>query len=178
MTLRLATPDDARAIARLHAESWAAAYRGMYSDAYLDGPVFKDRRKVWKKRVRTPREDQYVLLAVDGDSVLGFVCAYGHTDERWGTLIDNLHVRPGLNRRGIGRSLLVASARWSRDRYPDSLLHLFVLDANTNARAFYEHLGAQAIDSQTIEPPGGGRILSWRYVWQGTALEALVSHAG
>jgi GNAT superfamily N-acetyltransferase len=177
MHLRIAKPDDAKAIARLHAESWRTAYRGMYSDTYLDGPVDKDRRKVWKKRFKAPAENQYVLLAVENDRLLGFVCAYGNSDERWGTLVDNLHVRPGEHRRGIGRALLAASAHWSRERYPTALLHLFVLDGNANARRFYERLGGQAIESHTFEPPGGGTALSWRYAWQGPALDALREYA-
>lgn len=36
---RLAVPDDAEAVAMLHATSWRRHYRGAYSDAFLDGDV-------------------------------------------------------------------------------------------------------------------------------------------
>ncbi|MEX2246272.1 MAG: GNAT family N-acetyltransferase [Dehalococcoidia bacterium] len=165
MELREARPDDVAAIARLHAESWRTAYRGIYRDAYLDGDVFEDRMKVWTERFAAPAENQFLLLATEGDDLLGFACSYGAHDERWGTLVDNLHVRPGLHRRGIGRRLLAASAAWSRERYPDAPLHLWVLEKNTNARAFYERLGGQPHEAVTSEPPGGGSIVGWRYVW-------------
>jgi hypothetical protein len=88
MILCPATAADAAAIATLHAESWRAAYRGMYSDDYLDGPVFEDRLRVWNERFSPPSSEQFVLLGLDGDDVLGFVCAYGRADPTWGTLID------------------------------------------------------------------------------------------
>jgi GNAT superfamily N-acetyltransferase len=149
----------------------------MYSDEYLDGPVGKDRKKVWKKRFKRPADNQYVLLAIDDETLAGFVCAYGNEDERWGTLVDNLHVRPGMHRRGLGHKLLAASAKWSTEQYPDMPFHLWVLDGNANARAFYGHLGGEAVESQESEPPGGGTILGWRYVWRGTALDALAAMA-
>jgi len=177
MILRLATPDDARSIAKLHAASWRTAYRGMYSDEYLDGPADKDRRKVWKKRFAAPADNQYVLLALEGDKLLGFVCAFGDQHERWGTLVDNLHVRLDQQGQGLGRRLLAASALWSRTNYPDALFHLFVLDGNAKARRFYGHLGGEPVESRTIEPPGGGSILSWRYAWQGASFGALAESA-
>ncbi len=146
----------------------------MYSGGYLDGPVDKDRRKVWKKRFRSPDEHQYVVLATEGDDLLGFVCAYGNADARWGTLVDNLHVRPDRQGQGLGRRLLAASALWSRQRYPDALLHLWVLDGNAKARRFYERLGAEPAESHMIEPPGGGSVTAWRYVW--STIDPLLAH--
>jgi GNAT superfamily N-acetyltransferase len=175
MRLRVATAADADAIARLHAESWRSAYRGMYRDEYLDGPLLEDRMGVWRERLAAPPDNQYLLLAGEGDALLGFACSYGNEDKRWGTLLDNLHVRRDQHRHGIGRRLLSASALWSRERYPDALFHLWVLDGNANARRFYEHLGAQPEESDTHEPPGGGSVLVWRYVWQRPALEALIA---
>lgn len=47
LVFREATSADIEGIANLHATSWRFAYRGSYSDAYLDGPVFEERRQVW-----------------------------------------------------------------------------------------------------------------------------------
>jgi GNAT superfamily N-acetyltransferase len=171
--LRAAGPADAQSIARLHAESWRASYRGSYRDEYLDGPVFDDRLSVWTERLATARDDQFVVLAVAGEDLVGFVCAYGNADARWGTLVDNLHVLGSRQRHGLGRALLAASARWSRERYPGVPLHLWVLEGNTNARAFYEHLGAEHDGTEVSDAPGGGRITGLRYVW--TSTERLVA---
>jgi len=175
MHLRLATPADADSIARLHAESWRTAYRGMYRDEYLDGDVVTDRIEVWTKRFSPPPDNQHVLLALEGDGLLGFVCAYGNSDPQWGTLVDNLHVSRDQQGQGFGRKLLAASAVWSKEQYPAALFHLWVLDGNTKARRFYESLGGRPAESKISVPPGGGSVLGWRYVWQGASLVALAS---
>jgi len=46
---------------------------------------------------------------------------FAKEDEDWGSLIDNLHVAPGLGRRGIGRALMGAAAGWLTTNFPDDL---------------------------------------------------------
>jgi GNAT superfamily N-acetyltransferase len=165
MDLRIAAAGDVEPIALLHAASWRATYRGMYSDAYLDGDLVADRLAVWSRRFAERTDDQHLLVAVDAGALLGFAYACGEADDRWGTLVDNLHVRLDDHRRGLGRTLLAACAAWSAGRYPGRPLHLWVLDGNTNARAFYEHVGGRQEDSDTHEAPGGGMITALRIVW-------------
>ena len=47
---RLAKPEDEAAIAKLHAESWQKHYRGIFSDAYLDEHVVKERADLWAEQ--------------------------------------------------------------------------------------------------------------------------------
>lgn len=100
------------AVATLHAESWRAHYRGAYRDEYLDGDVVQDRIRVWKERLSTPAPNQFVVLAEEDDDLIGFACAYGGHDESWGSLLDNIHVRPEHQRRGVGAALLAEVAAW------------------------------------------------------------------
>jgi ribosomal protein S18 acetylase RimI-like enzyme len=176
VTLRAATPADAPTIAALHAESWRFAYRGAYSDAYLDGDVFQDRIRVWNERLSSPPPNQYVILAEDGDVVVGFVCAYGADDKKWGTLVDNLHVRPNRHGQGIGRRLLAAVANWCCTEHAGNGLYLWVLDQNARALAFYQHLGAKDVGTKTSVPPGGGSTVARRYVWSPEQLAWLSAH--
>jgi GNAT superfamily N-acetyltransferase len=166
MRCRVATIDDAPAIAALHAASWRAAYRGALRDAYLDGDVDAERRAVWNERLGTPAANQYVVVATDdAGTVVGFACAFGADDARWGTQVDNLHVRREQHRQGTGRRLLADVAGWCTPRYPESGLYLWVVEQNAPARAFYERLGGRAEDTSDWEPPGGGVVLLRRYVW-------------
>jgi ribosomal protein S18 acetylase RimI-like enzyme len=174
--LRAATPADAPAVAALHAESWRFAYRGAYGDEYLDGPVYEDRTRVWKERLSSPPPNQHVILAEDGGVLVGFVCAYGADDERWGTLVDNLHVRPALHRNGIGRRLLAAVADWSEKEHPGTGLYLWVLDQNARAQAFYQRLGAKDVGSKTTVPPGGGSTVARRYIWSSEQLARVAAN--
>jgi GNAT superfamily N-acetyltransferase len=173
MELIAAQADDAERIAELHAESWRVHYRGFYRDDYLDGPVNEDRLQVWRGRLNEPSENQLVLIAAEGDDYLGFACAYGGHEAPWGTLLDNLHVRAQRQRNGTGRALLVAVAKWSTERYPDVPLHLWVLEGNTRARAFYDRMGGHAVEERTSPAPGGGSINGLRYVWEGVSLTTL-----
>ena len=101
--LRVATADAAERGAALHAVSWRSAYRGSFSDAYLDGPVETERRSFWRERFQHPRAGFWTVLAEEADGVLqGFLCLLADHDPHWGTLIDNLHARPDRKGRGLG----------------------------------------------------------------------------
>ncbi len=165
MLVRAATIDDYRPIAQLHADSWRTTYRGIFKDEYLDEHVLHDRIGIWRERLTMPKGNQHVLIAEEHSSLLGFICAYGNEDTRWGTFIDNLHVVSARKRQGIGRRLLTEIARWSNHHYPDAGLYLGVLAPNTAARRFYEALGATNRESCLWEPPGGGEVVDLRYAW-------------
>lgn len=165
MNIRQADQDDAESIALLHATSWRRAYRGMLRDEYLDGDVIPDRISVWENRLNAPKNNQLTLLAENEGEIIGFVCAFGNEDSRWGTFIDNLHVRYENKRQGIGRRLMQEVARWSLKQYPDAGLYLGVLEKNYPARQFYESLGAKNQETTQWEPPGGGLVNNLLYVW-------------
>ena len=67
--------------------------------------------RVWRERLDRPPGNQFVQLAVDGTTLVGFVCAYGAHDPQWGSFVDNLHVATASKRNGrvvaheAGRSL-------------------------------------------------------------------------
>lgn len=167
---------DARAVASIHAESWRINYRGALSDAFLDGEVARNRLDLWQERLSAPADDQVVLVArqkhgtqpaeMGEGNIIGFACAYFNDDQQWGTLLDNLHVAPGAQRRGIGALLLVAVAGWSRSRDPRVGLHLWVLEQNQKARQFYERFHALDVGGDVWDPPGGGSAPRRRYAWR------------
>ena len=174
MKIREATGADALAIAKLHADSWRAHYRGAYRDDYLDGDVVADRRKVWTNQLSAPPENQYVILAEENGELVGFACAFGADDPVWGTLLDNIHVQTNRQRSGIGAALLAQIAAWCRQHYPHCGLYLWVLAENDRAQKFYKSLGAVDRGGAFSEPPGGGEIHGRRYVWD--ALPDLPRH--
>jgi GNAT superfamily N-acetyltransferase len=166
MYYREATCTDRLAIATLHAESWRHTYRGSYPDAFLDGPVFEDRKTVWEKRLAQPPANQFVVVAEEQGDIVGFACAYGQDDPRWGTLLDNLHVRPARQRQGIGTALVAEVVVWCQAHYADCGLWLWVIGQNLRARRFYERLGALDSGAERCTPPGGGeRFVAHRYTW-------------
>lgn len=163
---RKAAEADAEAIAQLHAESWRRHYRGAYQDSYLDGDIVSERLRVWRDRLSHPPANQFVTLAEAADQLLGFACAYGANDPKWGTLLDNIHVSSDRQSRGIGASLLSEVVAWCQTHYPSCGLYLWVLAQNQEAQKFYRRYGASDQGGELSEPPGGGQIHGRRYVWQ------------
>jgi GNAT superfamily N-acetyltransferase len=131
----------ARTIARLHAESWRGAYRGLYSDAFLDCEVHTERRKFWISRVAELRTlDAELFLATLRGRPAGFTCVERGPHCTQGAYIDNLHVLPASQGSGVGRMLVERAAEWARHR-GERTLCLFVFAGNPKARAFYAATG-------------------------------------
>jgi GNAT superfamily N-acetyltransferase len=161
-----ATGGDADSIAELHADSWRRHYRGAYLDAYLDGDVVADRQEVWRSRLAQPTQSQITVLARHRGDVVGFAHTILDEDPLWGSLLENLHVRSDLKRTGIGTCLLSQTAQNLLGLRPEGSLHLWVLDQNSAAQAFYDARGGSRVETQLRGPfPGGGRALGHRYHW-------------
>ena len=164
--IRTATSDDAEAIAKLHTQSWRIAYRGILSDHYLLHELDKDRLTDWQQRFSTPQPNQYVIVAEDEqNNLLGFSCAYSKFDPEAGTLVENLHAHPKHKNTGIGRMLLAHMAEWSLARFPDDLLHLWVVTENTPAIGFYKRMGARQDMSAMWDAPDGTMVPELRFTW-------------
>jgi ribosomal protein S18 acetylase RimI-like enzyme len=158
-------PADARAVAEVHAASWQDTYRGILAGSYLDGPLLADRQRLWRERlVDKPAPLQIGLLALDGETAVGFAYARPGSHARWGTLLENLHVLPAARGRGIGRMLLHALSGQL-----EGGLFLWVFERNTRARALYERLGGERIERAEESAPGGGVAAAWMYAWRDVA---------
>ncbi len=170
LQFRVAGPDDARAAAELHADSWRRHYRGAYSDAFLEGDVLADRLAIWADRLGEADAQRYTILA-ENEGLVGFANTFFDGDSRWGALLDNLHVATGHKRRGIGARLLALTAEAVAQRPPPSGLYLWVLEQNRDAQAFYEAQGGACAGRRMINAPGGiatritGSPVALRYTW-------------
>jgi ribosomal protein S18 acetylase RimI-like enzyme len=121
-----ASPDRAEAIGDVYLSAWAEALAGVHRP-HTDGEVRAWLRDVAMKRART-------WVALDGaGAVVGFVMLAG-------AAIDQLFVRPGHYRRGIGAALLATATEAAR-RERATEIRLFTFARNARARAFYEAQG-------------------------------------
>ena len=156
-------PEDAEAIAALHAESWRAHYRGILPDAYLDGEAHAERQAVWRKALEAPRAGQLIMVATEEGTLAGFVAVVRDGEPGFGAEIENLHVQPRLCGRGLGRRLLGAAVeRLAADGVSSACL--WVYDANEAAMRFYERLGGTA-DKRGFDPFAGAHAPHTRIVW-------------
>jgi ribosomal protein S18 acetylase RimI-like enzyme len=171
---RTGGPDDAGAVALLHADSWRRTYRGVYADSYLDDDLAAERTAVWSARLAAPG-DSLTLLAEDGTGPVGFVHVVFGEDQRWGSLVDNLHVAHERRRRGIGAALLTRAAGAVAERAPGSPLYLWVQARNSAAQGFYTALGGRNVGTALVAPPGGrperlhGAPEKYRFAWPDAA---------
>ncbi len=164
--LRLAVRDDADSIAALHVASWRSAYRGIFSDGYLDGPVEAERQALWQGRMRDPRPGQIVVLADDlHGGLVGFACGFIDEDPNWGSFVNNLHVKPNHKGGGVGRTLLRDLGRRFDAVAPERPVHLFCLEANHAARGFYASIGGQVIERTISIEADGSACADLRIAW-------------
>jgi ribosomal protein S18 acetylase RimI-like enzyme len=167
---RFAGADDADQIAALHADSWQRFYRGAYADSFLDGDVVANRRAVWSDRLASSAGSETVVAERDG-RVVGFVHVIFDADPRWGSLVDNLHVRHDQRGSGLGRRLLGLAARAVGSHGGNKAMYLWVLQQNVAAQGFYRACGGVSVETAAVSPPGGdpsrlnGSPLMLRMVW-------------
>lgn len=161
--VRAITRDDAPLIARLHTESWQSAYRGILLDTYLDGDLLLEREHTWAERLTTDFGVGWVVER-DGEAV-GFTFVRAERHARWGVWIDNLHVRPALKGRGTGRALLGAVAEYAASHAPQRGIWLWVYADNQHARAFYERVGGEVVETVPMLSPDGRMLPECRVAW-------------
>jgi ribosomal protein S18 acetylase RimI-like enzyme len=103
--------------------------------------------------------------------LVGFIHTVLDDEERWGALIDNLHVTTQRKGEGIGTRLLSAAAEVLLERRPSSGLFLWVLEQNRAAQAFYRARHGGCVERAPVQAPGGdatrlhGAPAKLRYVW-------------
>ena len=170
--IRAATAADLPAIAEIHASSWRAAYRGIFSDAFLDGDLLEERRTRWSGIAERMEPRDNLLIATDGRNAVGFIAGWTSAtlgcDDGYGLFIDNLHVRPDLRGNKYGETLLRALARNAKTSATGDTkisAYLWLLDGNAPAHRFYHRLGGRDDDHRMIEL-GGRTVGETRIVWE------------
>jgi GNAT superfamily N-acetyltransferase len=165
LTFKDATLEDVQSIADLHTESWRRFYRGILPDAYLNGPIVEERREAWNVRLSSAHSGrQLVHMALDGMNLVGFTCVLADAEPERGILLDNLHVLSRHQGRGIGRQLFGKSDHWANQVEPGRPMHLWVFEANRQARRFYETLSGRIVDRQ-LKNVAGVDVASLCYLW-------------
>jgi ribosomal protein S18 acetylase RimI-like enzyme len=155
-----AGPGDAAALARVHVRSWRETYAGLLPGPFLaqmNAGVYARR---WRRQLMSAEPPEVVLCAEGAGGLVGYCggSAAGGSAE-----VSTLYVIRPAQRRGVGKRLLssagkVLSARGARS------MHLWVLNGNARARAFYEHLGGTPAEERAV---GGwdGAYRETAYQW-------------
>jgi GNAT superfamily N-acetyltransferase len=141
--------------------------------------VLSDRRAVWSARLAGPSHTATVVAREAGGDLVGFVHVVLDADERWGSLVDNLHVRHDQRRSGLGRVLMSRAAAAVAERAADRRMFLWVLEQNRNAQRFYAAVGGVCVEKAVVDAPGGepdrlaGTPGKFRIAWADVAIPEL-----
>lgn len=139
MKIRAALVSDAPAIARVHVDSWRAAYRGIISDEVLENLNIEQRTARWSSNLTDDVSETMVEYSREG--ILGFVSFGATRDEdddptQVGEIMA-VYIAPVSWRQGIGRALCGAAvAALSARGFAEIVV--WVLKENHPARVFYE----------------------------------------
>lgn len=149
MHVREATEADAAAVRAVAERSLAASYDGL-----LDEPARERAVAEWYATDRLTDQveaaDAAVLVAVEGDDVVGFVQAELLTHEDWtdGRVLW-LHVDPDHRGEGIAGDLLAATEGWLDETDTDRV-SASVLAGHEAGNEFYRHHGYERVDEWTV----------------------------
>ncbi len=148
--IRDATADDASDVSLIQIEGWRTTYRGLISDAYLDGLDVTQRTEYWKRPLTTSVPGWHLVVAEIGREAVGFGCAGPAGSEALlGALFERLR-RDG--RKNVS---------------------LWVLQGNDRAEAFYRRMGADEI-LRAERPGAGGSLREIAMGWKESAVVALL----
>ncbi|MDE3202073.1 MAG: GNAT family N-acetyltransferase [Acidobacteriota bacterium] len=143
MQIRVAVPEDALRVAKVHIRTWQIAYRDLLPEAFLDGLNIEERAKRYtfgNLDVHNPQ----TFLALEGKQVLGFATVGKGRDDDLpgqGELLA-LYVDPDWWNKGIGLAL-IETARLRLRLLGYTQAYLWMLKGNERARRFYERDGWQ-----------------------------------
>lgn len=134
LSVRMATPSDLKALAELF-----DAYRRFYRQA---SDIERARDFISE---RMARNDSWILVAQEGDELLGFCQLYPsfsstHTSRI--AILNDLYVAEAARTQGVGRALMRAAEDLGRN-LGLSGLELATAISNTNAQNLYEKQGWQ-----------------------------------
>ncbi len=146
MIIRQAEPRDARHVAEIHTASWQSAFHGIMSDDFLARQNVEKREAEWLKNIMDYPGNLLIISDSESD-IVGFSCSgrvVRQTEHAFDGQVFGIHVSPVSKGRGYGRQLMTASFNWLASLGCKNAF-LWTLEANDDARGFYEALGGRII---------------------------------
>ena len=167
LTIRQATVDDAATIARIQVRGWQWGYRGILPKHFLASLSAEAREPAWRAQLQ-PTSPACTGIAIEDDAALGFV-TYGparDSDLRPPASAGEVYAiyqEEAVAGTGVGRALMAHATKELRSRGYD-LAVLWVLEANSRARHFYETGGWACDGGVRVErgPEGERREVRYR----------------
>lgn len=169
--VRGATLEDATALAHVHVAAWRAAYRGVMTDAFLDGLEVRQWAERWRETLGGTRGPEHapetvLVVEIEGGPPVGFAVTGPERQlsplskargELWA-----INIAPEAWGQGLGRLLLRAAEQALADAGHREAI-LWVVAANPRARRFYEQAGWYADGAEKRDARLGFEVHEVRY---------------
>ncbi|HAT87788.1 GNAT family N-acetyltransferase [Cohaesibacter gelatinilyticus] len=154
INLRVANPDDAKAISRLKVLCWRDSYKGLMPDPALDNLDAKAEEPHWREWLSDEKSGLCAYVLHEGQNLIGYALAGPFRSleksddevEPMPDLADSeiyaIYLHPNHQRQGHGKMLVSALTKDLIDHgYKD--VALWVVGGNMKAESFYERIGGQ-----------------------------------
>lgn len=141
---RKATIKDCYSIAELKGKVWNTTYKGIYSDASLQGYDVKKNQAIFETIIANPDIELYV--ATENSKIVGFMtCGKPYKPfEDFDQEVGLLYILKEYQRRGIGRAFWkIATQQVSQSGYDKFLVS--VNSKNYGALEFYLAMGGKVV---------------------------------
>ena len=177
MEIRLATPEDAEQIAEVKIAAWRAAYAHILDPALLANLDLGREAARWRERIVAPTVACRIWVAVDKGQVVGYVVVGPNRfhEVACDGELQAIYVHPGVQRGGIGKSLLRVAVDWMVEQDFKSMA-VFVFRDNPLGVNFYKSMGAKFNDSGDLEIDGK-KYADESYVWSSLSTLKSFLHA-
>lgn len=165
MHIRLATIEDAAAIAQVHVASWQEAYRGLLPATLLDSLSIERRQNWWEKSLADENSEATTLVCEVEDKIIGF-CGFGPSrdadaDNTVGEIYA-LYVRATHWNQGYGYALLSQALEMLKTAGFHRAT-LWLLEGNNRTKKFYERVGFIGDRTSKLEKLGKTTIRERRF---------------
>jgi len=168
MLLRLAVPEDAMAVARVHVRSWQVAYRGLLPDEYLEQLRAEDRAQRYDFTHADALKPRTIVAVDEAEiqsaEIHGFATTMPGRDQDldgFGELCA-IYVDPESWGRGVGTALIEAArGHLAGTGFQNALV--WVLAGNARAMRFYERDGWIADGDSRTDVVWGATVHEVRY---------------
>ena len=168
--IRIATPDDARALGVMHVASWRETYAGLLPDKMLSTLSVDTRAATWAEIMQEPAtaRSTVIFVAEHEGAIIAFgSCGAQRTDslkdQGYDGEVSGIYVLREFQKRMIGLRLFRAMSSSLQQRGFNAAA-LWVLRENLRARRFYERLDGKMI-AEREDVRGTITLVEMAYGW-------------
>jgi len=163
--VRLAAPEEALEITRVHIAAWREAYREILPRSHLDA---LDEASLTRRRETSLRaSDLATFVATRDRQIVGYAVAgrnRGFPPNISGEM-HALYLLPESQGLGLGRRFTLAAAEWILLHLGESMI-VWTFEKNTAARGFYQHLGGVLGGYRFLTLDSAGSFPIVAYAWE------------